>query len=420
MLREDQLPKNVVSRLAAFAIVAFTFFLTPFAPAEAGALSPVLTYVVDRLTDANHIGGGQGSGLTGDLRYAITNAQSGDSITFSVSGTINLSAPLPYLNRNISIQGPGANSLTVNGAGGQVTLVASGATVEISGMTITGGVGNGSGVFNAGTLTLNGVKVSGNTAGDPTNGGGTGPGIWNYLNATLHLNNSTVSGNSAIGNLSYNPSRGAGIANYGSLTLNGSTVSGNSASGGFGGGIHNIGTLTATNSTISGNSASSGGGIYTSHGTTALTNVTISGNTASIGGGIYNYDAPATLMYLKNTMITNSPSGGNCGGKAFASSQSSLSSDATCALGGVGDQNRVNPMLTALANFGGPTLVHMLRYGSPAIDGVVGSDAPASDQRGYPRPQGMGYDIGSVERRPADPDPPPTSPKGIYIPLIIK
>src|SRR5438552_13917619 len=46
------------------------------------------TYVVDRLTDGNATGGGQGSGLAGDLRYALSNAQSGDEITFRIAGTV--------------------------------------------------------------------------------------------------------------------------------------------------------------------------------------------------------------------------------------------------------------------------------------------------------------------------------------------
>ena len=74
------------------------------------------TFLVDRLTDANSGGGGQGSGLAGDLRYAITQANTApgdDTITFSVTGTINLAGALPDLSSNLDIEGPGAASLTV-------------------------------------------------------------------------------------------------------------------------------------------------------------------------------------------------------------------------------------------------------------------------------------------------------------------
>ena len=58
------------------------------------------TYVVDRLTDT-----GDGVGLNGDLRYCITNATSGlDTITFGVTGTINLTRALPDLTQ--AVPGP--------------------------------------------------------------------------------------------------------------------------------------------------------------------------------------------------------------------------------------------------------------------------------------------------------------------------
>jgi hypothetical protein len=95
----------------------------------------------------------QGSGLTGDLRFCLTNARSGDSIGFSVvrdDWTDRLSAS-PRLGYQRA--GPGANVLTVHGIGGSVLSVG-GTTISVSGLTVTGGVGNGGGVFNQGTLTL--------------------------------------------------------------------------------------------------------------------------------------------------------------------------------------------------------------------------------------------------------------------------
>ena len=50
----------------------------------------------------------------------------------------------------------------------------------------------------------------------------------------------------------------------------------------------------------------------------------------------------------------------------------------------------------------------------PAIDGVVGSNAPITDQRGQTRPVGGGYDIGAVERQPADSDLAPW----LYLPIL--
>jgi hypothetical protein len=79
--------------------------------------------------------------------------------------------------------------------------------------------------------------------------------------------------------------------------------------------------------------------------------------------------------------------------------------------------NGLDPLLTGLGNYGGPTLVHMLKLGSPAIDGVVGTDAPTADQRGAPRPNPFGsFDIGAVERQPNDSD---LAPR-LYLPLIVR
>ena len=48
------------------------------------------TYLVDHLADDL-----VGSGTSGSLRYAITQAVNGDAINFGVTGTINLTSALP-------------------------------------------------------------------------------------------------------------------------------------------------------------------------------------------------------------------------------------------------------------------------------------------------------------------------------------
>jgi hypothetical protein len=56
-----------------------------------------------------------------------------------------------------------------------------------------------------------------------------------------------------------------------------------------------------------------------------------------------------------------------------------------------------DPKLGPLANNGGPTLTMALLPGSPAIDAGNTSLAPATDQRGFPRPAGLAADIGAYE-----------------------
>ncbi len=62
--------------------------------------------------------------------------------------------------------------------------------------------------------------------------------------------------------------------------------------------------------------------------------------------------------------------------------------------------SNTNPLLGPLADNGGLTYTMGLLPGSPAVDGVIFNSpnfAPATDQRGIPRPRGLRYDIGAYE-----------------------
>jgi hypothetical protein len=351
------------------------------------------TFVVDRLTDT-----GAGAGLAGDLRYCIgqANASPGDdSITFSVTGTINLAGALPSLSSNIDLEGPGASSLTVQrdtGGNYRIFTVDSGATVVLYGLTITQGAAvYGGGIFNQGTLTLTNATVSGNyVAGYYAYGGG---GIYN--SGTLTLNNATVSGNYSYGAGYDGYSGGGGIYNSGTLTLNNTTVSGNSdgyetTDSGHGGGIYiDGGTLTLNNATVSGNYANSfyyddgydsyyssgyGGGIYIDGGTVTLNNATVSGNSAygyyAYGGGIDNY---AGTLTARNTIIAGN-SGFNLTGNVSSEGYNLID---------------VDPLLGPLQDNGGPTWTMALLAGSPALNAGDPDQLGVADQRGVVRSGGV-------------------------------
>jgi hypothetical protein len=196
----------------------------------------------------------------GSLRQALADAVDGDTINFdsSLNGQrITLTTGDLLVNKNVTISGPGANSLAVDANhASRVFYIASGKTVTISGLTITNG--------SATTYYFGG-------------------GIYND-HADLTVSNCTISGNSADQGV------GGGIFNdQGTLTVSSSTLSGNSSW--YGGGISNnwfgggSATVTIANSTLSGNSASYGGGIYNEDGTLTLSNSTVSGNSAEYGGG---------------------------------------------------------------------------------------------------------------------------------------
>jgi hypothetical protein len=228
-----------------------------------------------------------GDGGKGSLRYEIGAAHSGDTIVFDKKldgGTITLWSQNELLiNKNLTIQGPGAGLLTVADGGDLVgcrIFEIEIATVTLSGLTISNGRGRasaysgdfydgqGGGILNRGTLTIGGCTMTGNSA-----------------------------------------ENGGGIYNTGTLTVNNnSTVSDNGLPGiGFGGGIYNAGTLTVSNSTVSGNFAWFGGGIYNTGGAT-VSGCILSGNNAwggGNGGGINNNGYALTVS--NSTFSSNTP-----------------------------------------------------------------------------------------------------------------
>jgi hypothetical protein len=348
------------------------------------------------------------------IGHAIALAASGDTITIAAATyTENLTISI-----SLTIRGASASTTIVDG---HLDLPSSTSTVTIAGLTIQNGFAvNGGGINNNGlALTIVSSTVSGNRAVG-TNSGGFGGGIYN-ASGTLTLRNVTVSNNQATAQGI--DGSGGGIYTHGPLTITSSTVSGNYVEyPGVnallqGGGIYSDGgKVTITNSTLSDNylfadaigAIAQGGGIWT-NAKLSLTNSTVSGNSASaygggFGGGIY---VASGVTALQDTILANSPSGGNCQGMV-ASHGYNLSSDATCALSGPGDLNNTDPMLGPLQNNGGPTQTQALLTGSPAIDAgnPSGCTGPTEklltkDQRGQPRPDpedaGGGCDIGAYE-----------------------
>lgn len=279
--------------LAAFFLLMITIAVMVL-PARAAPRSPVT------VTNTNDSG-------AGSLRNAIATASPGDTIVFSLTlpATITLSSQL-QITQNLTINGPGAISLTLNGSNlYRVIHVNSYNTLNLANLTIANGsvtvLSRGGGIYNDafGTLTLTSVTFRGNSA---VFGGG----IYNETSGALTVTGATLSGNSA--------SSGGGIYNAGTTaSITNSTLSGNSA-GDAGGGIYNEGTtVIITNSTLSGNSAglsgsiaNDGGGIYNNGGAVSISNSTLSGNSADYhsGGGIVNLGG--TVSIINSTLSSNS------------------------------------------------------------------------------------------------------------------
>ena len=230
-----------------------------------------------------------GDGATlgaGSLRAAINyaNAHSGSTITFSagLSGIIELGSGLPQIAAGMTIQGPGASTLAIDGYANSYRpflINAPGAPVVISGLTIQNGSdaidNNGGGGINivGGTVSLVSCTLSGNNT---LNNGGA---VYD-LNSNLLLYNCTLAGNTA------NNIGGAIWAQFGTLTSFGCTVSGNSAFDAAGVYVSEL-VGAFKNCTIVGNAATfDAGGFYDAQATCGLTCCTFSGNSAvAVGGG---------------------------------------------------------------------------------------------------------------------------------------
>ncbi len=262
---------------------------------------------------------------------------------------------------DVSISGSGAGNTTIDGSGtNRVITVAAGATVTLADITVTNGYvsgsNNGGGINNEGTLHLERVLVTNNTA-DWGGGGIYNSGILTVTDSWVIGNIGQTIGTGIIG--------GAGIATLGSgssLTVTRSTIADNrlvkpGTEDRGGGGISSKwsaltiidssftnnesgyaagglwvqgGSFTLTRSTVASNRTGtdpargygSGGGMFLKSSVATITDSTISSNTAkTVGGGIYNKG---------NLTVTNSTISGNAaargGGGIYSKNDLTLSS----------------------------------------------------------------------------------------------
>jgi predicted outer membrane repeat protein len=289
------------------------------------------------------------------IQEAINKASSTDTVYVS-SGTYKFSS---NGSPNVAIIN---KSLTLSGGWDSSFATQSGAST-IDGEYPAAGVGNNGILVITGTVIVENFIIQNSNSG---NGGG----IY-VVDGNFTLRNSTLRANRA-------PSNGAGI-----FLANGAD------------------SLTVINSTISGNTAvSSGGGIYSDStssmpGTITIQNSTIAFNTAVNGGGVYRNNG---TFNISNTIIasnTGTNSAPNCSGTIASVNYSIINSTTGCTISTGSDNQFVAAQLNSTLI--GTMKVHPPLSGSPAIDTGDSGSCPATDQKGTPRPQGSGCDIGSVE-----------------------
>lgn len=266
-------------------------------------------------------------------------------------------------------------------------------------------VDDGGGIYQSDDLVLLRSQIVTNTTSQ------SGGGIYNLNSDRLVINDSFIASNEAA-------QEGGGLYTAAGVISRiwTSTLWNNTAA--TGGGLFNASAIVdIRNSTFSGNSATlTGGGI---HNNSNLSNIdvlngTIAGNSAGAGGGLYNRQSG--VIRLTNTMVADSPSGGDCAVEGTATSVTNglfnIIEDGTC----IPSAASPDPLLGPLQDNGGTTMTHALLLGSPAIDkNSTCMEARPRDQRQIIRPQGAGCDIGAYEAISLEPE-----SFFVYLPFLIK
>ena len=307
-----------------------------------------------------------------------------------------------------------------NEGGGQVTIAET-RFVSNAADEQGGGV-----LIQSGAVRLVDVDVISNVAGSPLEGGG---GIAYAGDKAIGVGETAAIEDSRIrDNKSPGPGGGIDSRGDGPLSITTSSITGNSAA--MGGAIHHVGDapLELTRSTLSGNFAENGGGVFSDgDGEALVENSTVSGNRAGrfgggvlvssrvtvrsstvaanaapSGGGIDNGGGDLVgdgSVFLANTIVAGSPTGGNCAG-TITSRGANMDSGDTCQFRELNDQPGTDPRLGSLASNGGPTQTHALLDGSPAQERAACTEVdpcPPVDQRGVERPLFVGVDAGAYE-----------------------
>jgi len=273
------------------------------------------------------------------IQAAIISAPSSTPYVIALTSDISLSSSLRIINgRNIvliGLTGSGGEEmrgekpedfrqLTQTTADTPVITVENGGTLTLSGITVTQSTGVGVYIDKSGTMILDGGFIHKNGNGeyvaisnrDSNSGGGV------YNAGTLIMNGGVISDNIAS-------KSGGGVCNNGVFTMMGGIISRNVAtlyldpfygmrmSGGRGGGVCNIGgTFIMAGGTITGNRAigylmygGDGGGVWNDD-TFLMTGGVISNNTADdSGGGVWSI-----RLFTMNGGVISDNEANNSGG----------------------------------------------------------------------------------------------------------
>ena len=366
---------------------------------------------------------------------------------------VTLTGPLPSITSPVQLEG---NGHTISGdAKHRVFMVVDG-QLSINDLTITKGLAStvGGGIYvNSGSLSVSDSTIKDSKAND------IGGGIY-AIDSDVDIVDTEFSGNMTV------KSHGGSvyfISSTGLHTLDivGATFKKNMATE-DGGALKTAGGIVDINkSTFVENQSDEGGAIESSETTLNITNSTFSNNSAREGGGLSSFSSFVTLTHttwaynsaeeqgggiaiigwtgnfkIRNTLITDSASGGDCHSgpnpNIIIEFSGNLIQDGSCTPEPAESQaapsgsaeveaqaqqvivaeaqdtgDMTDPMINRLA---GDPPHHALRWGSPAIDAADPMYCLLDDQPDTARPQYGNCDIGAYEYPKAPPTPIPDPP----------
>jgi len=229
---------------------------------------PAAIFVVSNVNDSG----------PGSLRQAILDANAApgeDLIQITAVGVIPLFSPLPVITEAVTIEGPGASLLAVDGGGAWRILDAAAVPLTVANLTIQHGhpaTGAGGGLRSLGALSLRHVHVLSNTA--PTGGGGVYGADLVQIEAGRFANNHSLGGT------------GGGLWANGPAVISGTTFTGNTATGQGGGVAFSVrGSVSHGRFEHNRSLTSNGGGLYAAGGGVTLVNTLFRDNVSQTDGG---------------------------------------------------------------------------------------------------------------------------------------
>ncbi|MEZ5992103.1 MAG: choice-of-anchor Q domain-containing protein [Planctomycetota bacterium] len=337
----------------------------------------------------------------------------------------------------------GAGGVGGTATGGAICLTGGSLSITqstLSGNAVQGGAGGDGGEGETGFN----ADGDGGAAGD--GGTGLGGGVFCGVGTTLNVVESTLSANTVTAG----DGGDGGNAHGFTATFGGDGGDGGDGGAAHGGGIYAGGTLTLVNSTVSGNNTTAGdagnagGGVFSAYGTPGVGGDGGNGG-SSRGGGVFA--ATGSTLDIDNSTLAlgtatggaggaagsggsgsgtagsaSTSSGGNVSNSGTGTADSTIVADGTAGAAadyegdvtagaslfetapsgtltpGTGTNiTGTDPVLSALANNGGPTETHAIDTASAARDAGSNPLTLATDQRGLNRDDGGGVDMGAYE-----------------------